>query len=315
MPPLFPEIEPYRTLRMPVSDLHTLYVEESGNPDGPPVIFFHGGPGAGISPIHRRFFDPKFWRVVLFDQRGSGQSSPLGELKDNTTWDLVADTERIRMHLGISRWLVFGGSWGSTLGLAYAETHPERATGLILRGIFLGRKLELDWTYVDGLRRLEPEGWEAFISLLSPRERGSVLRAYHRKLTSDDPAVRREAALAWNKFENHASKLVPEDEHVAEEDVPKEIALARIEAHYFLNGCFLKSDNQLLRDAERLRRIPGVIVQGKYDLVCPIQSAWDLHLAWPEAKYVVVPDAGHAADETGIASALVEATEEFKKKA
>jgi proline iminopeptidase len=300
---------------MPVSDLHTLHVEESGNPDGPPVVFFHGGPGAGISPIHRRFFDPKFWRVVLFDQRGSGKSSPLGELKDNTTWDLVADAERVRMHLGISKWLVFGGSWGSTLGLAYAETHPERATGLVLRGIFLGRKFEIDWTFVDGLRRLEPEGWEAFISLLSPRERGSVVRAYHRKLTSDDPAARREAALAWNKFETHASKLVPDDEPIAEEDVPKEIALARIEAHYFLNNCFLKSDDQLLRDAERLRRIPGVIVQGKYDLVCPIQSAWDLHLAWPEAKYVVVPDAGHAADETGISSALVEATEEFKKRA
>jgi proline iminopeptidase len=311
---LFPEIEPYRTFRLPVSDLHTLHVEESGNPDGPPVVFFHGGPGAGVAPIHRRFFDPKFWRVVLFDQRGAGKSTPLGELKGNTTWDLVADAERIRMHLGIEKWLVFGGSWGSTLGLAYAETHPERATGLILRGIFLARKLEIDWTFLDGLRRLEPDGWDEFIALLTPRERGSIVRAYYRRLTSDDPALRREAAFAWNKFETHASKLVPVDEPIAEEDVPKEIALARIEAHYFLNGCFLKSDDQLLRDAERLRRIPGVIVQGKYDLVCPIQSAWDLHRAWPEAKYVVVPDAGHAADEAGISSALVEATEDFRKR-
>ncbi|HVO51644.1 MAG TPA: prolyl aminopeptidase [Thermoanaerobaculia bacterium] len=312
---LFPEIEPYRTFRLPVSDLHTLYVEESGNPDGAPAVFFHGGPGAGISPMHRRFFDPKFWRVILFDQRGCGQSTPLGELSENTTWHLVADAEKIRAHLGIAKWLVFGGSWGSTMGLAYAETHPERVTGLVLRGIFLGRKLEIDWTFADGLRRMEPEGWDAFVAPLTPRERGSIVRAYYRRLTSDDALQRREAALAWNKFENHASKLVPVDEPVAEEDVPKEIALARIEAHYFLNDSFLKSDDQLLRDAERLRRIPGVIVQGKYDLVCPIQSAWDLHLAWPEAKYVVVPDAGHAADEPGIVSALVEATEDFRRKA
>ena len=314
MPALYPELEPYRTFRLPVSSLHTLHVEEAGNPDGKPVIFFHGGPGAGISPIHRRFFDPKFWRVVLFDQRGSGKSTPLGELADNTTWDLVADAERIRLHLGIGKWLAFGGSWGSTLALAYAETHPERVTGLILRGIFLGRRAELDWTYVDGMRRIEPEGWDEFIAPLTPRERGSIVRAYHRRLTSEDAALRREAALAWNKFETHASKLVPEDEPVAEEDVPKEIALARIEAHYFLNGCFLKSDDQLLRDAERLRRIPGAIVQGRYDLVCPIQSAWDLHRAWPEAEFVVVQSAGHAADEPGISSALVAATESFKTK-
>ena len=314
MAPLFPGIEPYRSFRLPVSDLHTLHVEECGNPDGRPVVFFHGGPGAGISPIHRRFFDPGFWRVVLYDQRGCGKSTPLAEVRDNTTWDLVADAERIRNHLGIPKWLAFGGSWGSTMGLAYAETHPERVTGLVLRGIFLGRKLEIDWTFTDGLRRMEPDGWDEFVAPLSPRERGSIVRAYYRRLMSEDASLRREAALAWNRFENHASRLVPADEPVAEEDVPREIALARIEAHYFLNGCFLKSDDQLLRDAERLRRIPGVIVQGKYDLVCPLQSAWDLHLAWPEAKYVVVPDAGHAADEPGIASALVDATEELRKK-
>ena len=314
MTALYPEIDPYRTFRLPVSDVHTLHVEEAGNPDGRPVVFLHGGPGAGLSPIHRRFFDPSFWRVVLFDQRGSGRSAPLGELQQNTTWDLVADVERIRLHLGIEKWLVFGGSWGSTLALAYAETHPERVTGLVLRGIFLGRKSEIDWTFTDGMRRIEPEGWEDFVTPLTPRERGSIVKAYYRRLTSDDSPMRREAALAWNKYETHASKLVPDDEPVAEEDVPKEIALARIEAHYFVNGCFLKSDDQLLRDAERLRRIPGVIVQGRYDLVCPIQSAWDLHRAWPEASYVVVQSAGHAADEPGISSALVAATEEFKKK-
>ncbi len=314
MPLLFPEIEPYRTFRLPVSDLHTLHVEESGNPAGKPVVFFHGGPGAGLSPLHRRFFDPKFWRVVLFDQRGCGKSTPLGALEENTTWDLVADAERIRMHLGIEKWLVFGGSWGSTLGLAYAETHPERVTAIVLRGIFLGRKLEIDWTYVDGLRRMEPGPWEEFVAPLTPRERGAVVRAYYRRLTSADEKLKREAALAWNRFENHASRLVPVEEPVAETDVPNEIALARIEAHYFLNGSFLKSDDQLLRDAERLRRIPGVIVQGKYDLVCPLQSAWDLHLAWPEAQYVVVNDAGHAADEPGISSALVQATEDLKAK-
>ena len=314
MSALFPELDPYRSFRLPVSDLHTLHVEESGNPDGAPVLFLHGGPGAGISPIHRRFFDPAFWRVVLFDQRGSGRSEPLGELTENTTWDLVADAERIRVHLGIPKWLVFGGSWGSTLALAYAETHPERVAGLILRGIFLGRKAEIDWTFVDGMRRIEPEGWNAFVEPLTPRERGSIVRAYYRRLTSANPAMRREAALAWNRYETHASRLVPVDEPVAEEDVPKEIALARIEALYFLNGCFLKSDDQLLRDAERLRRIPGVIVQGRYDLVCPIQSAWDLHRAWPEAQLVVVQTAGHAADEPGIAAALVAATEEFRKK-
>jgi proline iminopeptidase len=314
MPSLFPEVEPTRTFRLRVSDLHELHVEEAGNPAGPPVIFFHGGPGAGVAPIHRQFFDPSFWRVILFDQRGAGKSTPLGELRENTTWDLVADTERIREHLGIEKWLVFGGSWGSTLGVAYAEKHPERVTGLILRGIFLARKAELDWSFSDGVRRIWPDGWEAFVAPLSMRERGSIVRAYHRKLTSEDEAERTAAALAWNAFEGIASHLLPDTKAPDPDELPREIALARIEVHYFMNGTFLDSDDQLLKDVWRLRTIPGVIVQGRYDLVCPMQSAWDLAAAWPEARLVIVPAAGHAADEPGISSALVEATEEFKKR-
>jgi proline iminopeptidase len=312
--PLFPDVEPLRTFRLRVSDLHELYVEEAGNPSGRPVIFFHGGPGAGVAPFHRRFFDPAFWRIILFDQRGSGKSTPLGELRENTTWDLVADTERIREHLGIEKWLVFGGSWGSTLGLAYAEKHPERVTGLILRGIFLGRKWESEWCFGDGLRRIWPDAWDAFVAPLSLRERGSIMAAYHRRLTSEDPDVRAAAALSWNAFEGRASRLVPDDRAPDPEELPSEIALARIEVHYFVNDSFLETDDQLLRDAGRLRGIPGVIVQGRYDLVCPMQAAWDLATVWPDGRLVVVPTAGHAADEPGIASALVEATEEFKKK-
>jgi proline iminopeptidase len=312
---LFPELEPYRTFRLRVSALHELHVEEAGNPRGVPAIFFHGGPGAGISPIHRRFFDAAFWRVVLFDQRGSGKSTPLGELSENTTWDLVADTEKIRNELGIERWLVFGGSWGSTLALAYAETQPERVTGLILRGIFLARRSEIDWTFVDGLRRLYPEAWYEFVSTLSQREKGGVVYAYHRRLISADPAVRREAALAWNLWEERASRLVAEPEPPKAEDLDKEIALARIEAHYFVNDSFLQPGDQLLRNVERFGATPGVIVQGRYDMVCPAVSAWDLHRAWPASRLEIVPGAGHAADEPGITDALVRATEEFKTRA
>ena len=311
---LFPEVEPLRTFRLKVSDLHELHVEEAGNPSGRPVVFFHGGPGAGVAPIHRRFFDPSFWRVILFDQRGSGKSTPLGELRENTTWDLVADAERIREHLGIEKWLVFGGSWGSTLGLAYAEKHPARVTGLVLRGIFLGRRWESEWCFGDGLRRIWPDAWDAFVAPLSLRERGSIMAAYYRRLTAEDPAVQAAAALSWNSFEGMASRLVPDGRAPDPDELPTEIALARIEVHYFVNDSFLETDDQLLRDAGVLSAIPGVIVQGRYDLVCPMQAAWDLSAAWPEARLVVVPAAGHAADEPGIASALVEATEEFKKK-
>src|ERR1017187_6183749 len=312
MAALFPELEPYRVSRLRVSEIHELHVEEVGSPSGSPAIFFHGGPGAGISPLHRRFFDPAFWRVILFDQRGAGKSTPLGELRENTTWDLVEDAERIRTHLGIEKWLVFGGSWGSTLGVAYAERHPERVTGLILRGVFLARRSELEWSFTDGVRRIWPDAWEKFMVPLTPRERGSIVRAYYRRLTSEDPAERKAAALAWNAFEGIGSHLVSDPNASAEEDIEREIALARIEAHYFMNESFLETDDQLLRDAWRLRALRGVIVQGRYDLVCPMQSAWELAAAWPEARLIVVPAAGHAADEPGIAGALVEATEAFK---
>jgi len=311
---LFPPLEPYDSFRLPVSGLHEIHVEQAGNPAGKPVIFFHGGPGAGISPLHRRFFDPKAWRIVLFDQRGSGRSTPLGELRENTTWDLVADAERIRERLGIDRWLVFGGSWGSTLGLAYAQAHPERCTGLILRGIFLSRKAEVMWTFGGGAQRVFPDGWDEFLGLLDDAERGDVMTAYHRRLTSDDPTVRRAAALAWNRWEELASHLVADLPPVAEEDVAAEVALARIEAHYFVNGAFLSSDDQLLRDVAKVRHLPAVIVQGRYDMVCPAVSAWDLHHAWPGSRLVLVPAAGHSADGPGIVSALVDATEEWKAR-
>ena len=314
MSELFPPLEPFDSFRLRVSELHEIHVEQAGDPAGKPVIFFHGGPGAGISPLHRRFFDPKAWRVVLFDQRGCGRSTPLGELRENTTWDLVADAERIRERLGIERWLVFGGSWGSTLGLAYAEAHPERCTGLILRGIFLSRSSEVTWTFGGGAQRVFPDGWAEFLSLLGEDERADVMAAYHRRLTSDDLAVRREAALAWNRWEELASHLVADLAPVAEEDVPAEVALARIEAHYFVNGAFLSSDDQLLRDVEKIRHLPAVIVQGRYDMVCPAVSAWDLHRAWPGSRLVLVPAAGHSADEPGIVSALVDATEEWKTR-
>ncbi|MBI5444565.1 MAG: prolyl aminopeptidase [Deltaproteobacteria bacterium] len=309
---LFAPLEPFDSFRLRVSDLHELHVEQAGNPAGRPVILFHGGPGAGISPLHRRFCDPSFWRVILFDQRGSGRSTPLGETRENTTADLVADTERIRERLGIGKWLVFGGSWGSTLGLAYAEAHPERCSGLILRGIFLSRSAEVDWTFGGGAQRIFPDAWAPFLAVLDESERSDALAAYHRRLNSADAAIQRQAALAWNRWEETASHLVAELGPVPEEEIPAEVALARIEAHYFVNGAFLSSDDQLLRDVTRIRHLPAVIVQGRYDMVCPAVSAWDLHEAWPSSRLHIVPAAGHSADEPGIVSALVDATEEFK---
>ena len=314
VPDLFPPIEPFDSFRLRVSDLHELHVEQSGSPDGLPVVFFHGGPGAGISPLHRRFFDPAAYRVILFDQRGSGRSTPLGELRENTTWDLVADAERIRERLGVEKWLVFGGSWGSTLGLAYAETHPERCTGVILRGIFLSRRSEVLWTFGGGAQRVFPDGWAELLSILDESEKADVLAAFHSRLNAEDPAVRRQAALAWNRWEELGSYLVARPYSVAEVDVPAEVALARIEAHYFVNGAFLADEEQLLRDVAKVKHLPCVIVQGRYDMVCPAVSAWDLHKAWPGSRLVIVPASGHSADEPGIVSALVEATEEWKSR-
>jgi len=309
---LYPDIEPFDAGMLELDGLHRMYWEQSGNPAGSPVVFLHGGPGAGSAPAHRRFFDPAHYRIVIFDQRGAGRSTPLGELRDNTTPRLVADIERLRAHLGIARWLVFGGSWGSTLALAYGEAHPERCAGLILRGIFLCRDSEISW-FLYGLRTLFPEAWHAFAGAIPENERGDLLAAYYKRLTDPDPRVHMPAARAWSIYEGSCSTLLPSAETVAyfAGDVVA-LGLARIEAHYFSHDIFLP-ENSLLDNIVRVRDIPGVIVQGRYDAVCPIVSADDVHRAWPEAEYVVVPGAGHSAWEPGICAELVKATERFKK--
>ena len=309
---LYPPIEPHRTGRLRVSDVHELYFEESGNPDGKPVVFLHGGPGGGSDPKVRRFFHPEKYRVVMFDQRGCGKSTPYASLEANTTWDLVADIERLREHLGIARWQVFGGSWGSTLALAYAEKHPDRVTELVLRGIFLLRKKEIDWFYQEGASILFPDAWEPYLAHIPEAERGDLVAAYHKRLTSEDPAVRLQAAKIWSGWEGATSKLLPDASfagHYEEDEFA--LAFARIEAHYFVNRGFFEVDGQLLQGAGRIRHIPGVIVQGRYDVVCPIISAWALHRAWPEADFVISPDAGHSAWEPPNTRALVAATDKF----
>jgi proline iminopeptidase len=309
----YPEIEPYRTGRLRVSDVHELYFEESGNPQGRPAVFLHGGPGGGTEPKYRRFFDPQAYRIVLFDQRGCGKSTPHASLVDNTTWHLVADIETLRGHLGIESWVVFGGSWGSTLALAYAETHPQRVQALVLRGIFLLRKQEIDWFYQRGASVLFADAWEGYLAPIPEAERGDLLRAYHRRLTSDDPAVRQEAARAWSVWEGSTSCLFPNAELIAKTGGDEfSLAFARIECHYFVNRGFFGRDAQLLEDVGRIRRIPGVIVQGRYDVVCPMESAWALHRAWPEAELHLVRDAGHSALEPGIVHELVQATDRFR---
>jgi proline iminopeptidase len=274
-------------------------------------VFLHGGPGGGSSPRHRRFFDPEAYRIVVYDQRGAGRSTPLGELRDNTTPHLVADLERLRMRLGIERWLVFGGSWGSTLALAYAEAHPRRCLGLVLRGVFLCRPSEIDW-FLYGLRHVFPEAWDRFAGYLPPEERDDLLEGYYHRLVDPDPAVHLPAAKRWSAYEGSCSTLLPSDETVRHfEDDVVALGLARIEAHYFRHDIFM-SANALLEQIDRIRDIPGVIVQGRYDMVCPTVSAHDLRAAWPEARYVVVPDAGHSAWEPGICAALVEACDRFR---
>lgn len=306
---MYPEIEPYATHNLAVDDRHTLYVEECGNPNGLPVIFLHGGPGAGLSPYHRRFFDPQRYRIVLFDQRGAGRSTPFADLTDNTTWHLVADIEKIREHLEIERWVVFGGSWGSTLALAYAQTHPERALGLVLRGIFLARPAEVRWYYEEGgASWILPEKWQRFASAIPAEERHDMLDAYWRRLTSDDEAIRRAAAQAWGAWEGGGITLEESPATEASFAAPAvALSLARIEAHYFRHGAFLEP-SQLLRDVEKCRHIPAVIVHGRYDIICPAKSACDLAEAWPEAELHIVL-AGHAASEPAIVDRLVEATD------
>ena len=310
---LYPAIEPYRSGYLQVSELHRVYFEESGNPAGKPAVFLHGGPGAGCSPKARQFFDPAHYRIVLFDQRGCGRSTPHAELADNTTWHLVADMERLREHLGIERWLVFGGSWGSTLALAYAQTHPTRVSELVLRGIFTLRRWELEWFYQAGCDALFPDAWEEYLAAIPPAERGDLISAYHRRLTSPDEATRLAAARAWSVWEGATSFLHPDPAHIASSGEDQfALAFARIECHYFVNAGFFEVDGQLLRDAHRLRGIPATIVQGRYDVVCPLRSAWDLHCAWPEADLRIVADAGHSAFEPGITHELVQATDRYR---
>jgi proline iminopeptidase len=310
-PDLYPPIQPNATYDLPVGDGHRLYVEECGRPDGIPAVFLHGGPGAGCESAHRRFFDPERYRAVLFDQRGCGRSTPHASLQSNTTWDLVADIERIRERLGIERWLVFGGSWGSTLALAYAETHPERVLALVVRGIFLCREPEIRWFYQDGASWAFPDYWQDFLAPIPPDERSDLLMAYHRRLTGDNDVARMAAAKAWSVWEGRTATLLANPDIQSHFSDPRlAMSLARIECHYFVNGAFLRPD-QLLADAGRLAGIPGVIVQGRYDLICPMRSAWDLHRTWPRAELRVIPDAGHSAFEPGIRTALVETTDYF----
>ncbi|MFA6229857.1 MAG: prolyl aminopeptidase [Rhodanobacter sp.] len=307
---LYPQIEPYQTHRLAVDALHTLHVEECGNPTGLPVIFLHGGPGAGVSTYHRRFFDPARYRIVLFDQRGAGQSTPFAELADNTTAHLIADIEAIRERLGIERWVVFGGSWGSTLALAYAQAHPERSLGLVLRGIFLGRPEELRWfnEVGGGAAQIFPERWARFVEFIPAAEHGSLLDAYWLRLTGSDEAMRLAAAKAWSAWEGGSTTLLHDPDAAGIfEDPHHAVSLALMEAHYFRHALFLEP-NQLLRDIGRIRHIPATIVQGRYDIICPTRSAWDLSQAWPEATLHIVL-AGHSAADPEIVDQLVQATD------
>lgn len=312
MKTLYPEIAPYKTHSLKVSDLHTLYVEEAGNPEGRPVVFLHGGPGGGVKGDYRRYFDPKKWRIVLFDQRGCGQSTPFAELRENTTWDLVSDIEKIREQLEIKDWAVFGGSWGSTLALAYTITHPEHVTALFLRGIFLLRDKELQWFYQEGASRIYPDLWEEYVKPIPESERGDFIAAFYKRLTGSDEKIRKEAAKAWSTWEGGTSKLIYDPKNAEDygEDQFAD-AFARIECHYFVNKGFFETSNYLIENVDRIRHIKAIIVQGRYDVVCPAESAWELHRAWPEAEFKIIADAGHALSEAGITSALVEATDRF----
>lgn len=312
---LYPDIQPYSSLWLDVDAPHRLYIEECGNPKGKPILFLHGGPGAGCEPYHRRFFDPEVWRIVLFDQRGSGRSTPHAELTDNTTWHLVADIERIRETLGIDSWHVFGGSWGSTLALAYAETHPARVKGMVLRGVFLCRPHEIDWFYQQGASRLFPDYWEDFLAPIDPAKRGELVKAYYELLTGKDELKRMAAAKAWSFWEGRTATLLNNKDiadHFAEPHVA--LSMARIECHYFNHDSFFEP-NQLLRDAHRLAGIPGIIVHGRYDVICPIENAWELAKAWPDAELQIMPNSGHSAAEPATRKALVAATDRFARSA
>jgi proline iminopeptidase len=309
---LYPPRTPYNQGKLKVSDLHTIHFEESGNPEGKPIVLLHGGPGGGCPPFYRQYFDPKQWRLVMFDQRGCGQSKPHAELQENTTWDLVNDIEKLREYLNIQQWVVFGGSWGSTLSLAYSQTHPDRCKGLILRGIFMLRQKEIRWFYQEGASYIFPDAWEEYLKPIPINERDDLLTAYYQRLTSPDAQIRLEAARAWSIWEGSTSKLFP-DLNLKQSfgiDAFAE-AFARIECHYFINKGFIDPEDKLLLNIDRIRKIPAVIVQGRYDIVCPMISAWELHRAWPEAEFIVVADAGHSMSEPAIRTCLIEATDKF----
>ena len=289
-------------------------MEESGNKNGKPVIFLHGGPGGGVDPKYRRYFDPEKWRIIMFDQRGCGKSTPFAELEENTTWDLVSDIEKIRNHLSIDKWVVFGGSWGSTLSLAYSQTHPDSCKGLILRGIFLVRKKELDWFYQEGANNIFPDRWESFLAPIPESKRNNLLSAYYEILTGDDQEKKIEAAKAWSTWEGSSVRLILDDEFISDfGDAKFAEAFARIECHYFMNNCWLPTENYLIENVDKIRHIPAVIVHGRYDIICPVVQAWDLHKAWPESDLHIIPDAGHSIYEEGIKNKLLEYTEKFLK--
>lgn len=310
----YPPLEPYITHRLQVDELHELYVEESGTPDGIPIVFLHGGPGAGCGEIHRRFFNPDVYRIILFDQRGCGRSTPHAELENNTTWDLVADMELIRRQLEINKWVLFGGSWGSTLALAYAETHPDVVHALVLRGIFLARKQDIQWFYQYGTSQIFPDYWQDYIQPIAENERDDMVTAYYKRLTSDDDNIRDSAARAWSIWEGLTASLTPDEqimEHFGNPHAAR--AIARIECHYFINDSFLQVD-QLLKNAHRLKNIPGYIVQGRYDMICPVDQAWALHKVWPQAELNIMPQSGHAVMETEIANRLIEITDQIAEQ-
>jgi proline iminopeptidase len=309
---LYPPRQPYNEGELKVSDLHTIHFEESGNPEGKPIVLLHGGPGGGCPPFYRQYFDPKKWRLVMFDQRGCGQSKPHAELQENTTWDLVNDIEKLREYLNIHQWVVFGGSWGSTLSLAYSQTHPDRCKGLILRGIFMLRSKEIRWFYQEGASYIFPDAWEEYVKPIPINERDDMLTAYYQRLTSPDAQIRLEAARAWSIWEGSTSRLFPDLDLKQRFGIDAFAeAFARIECHYFINKGFIDPEDKLLLNIDRIRKIPAVIVQGRYDVVCPMMSAWELHRAWPEAEFIVVADAGHSMSEPGIRTCLIEATDKF----
>ena len=311
---LYPPVEPFNTFYLNVSSIHTIFVEESGNPNGKPVIFLHGGPGGGIEPIYRQYFNPKKWRIIIFDQRGCGKSIPHAELKENTTWDLVEDIEKIREYLKIKSWVVFGGSWGSTLSLTYAIKHSNRCKGLILRGIFLLRKIEINWFYQEGCSYIYPDAWEEYLAVIPQNKRNNLVEAYYEKLTSSNVKSRIEAAKAWSKWEASTSKLIQNKKslhHFDNEKVAE--AFARIECHYFINRGFFDSDTWILDNVSKIQHIPNIIIQGRYDVVCPMKSAWDLHQKWEKSNLIIVPDSGHSMLEKGIQEKLISYTERFIK--